>query len=252
MLRSLILSVLLAAAAFGLDRLDDALAANPPVMTAAPGEVLFAAGFDALAEDWEIFDDGELSARVVADDPATAGIRLRAEKAGVAVPSAARWHVADFDYTVMAAAVGGPVDNGYGVVFRYRDPRNTYAFHISSDGYYSIERTLNGQSERLSAWIASDVVNPGIGAVNTLRVVGVGDSFRFWVNGESVMLCIPDDSAATSTYAGGQCVGGQMRDSLSDAAFPTGRLGVTVITPGGADVEAAFDNVVVRAPVGEE
>jgi len=248
MLRSFALTLLLIAATFGLDRLNTALKASPPVMTTSAGQVLYAAGFDALPEDWDTFDDGELSARIVADDPATAGIRLRAEKSGVAVSSTARWHFADFDYSVMTAAVGGPENNGYGVVFRYANPDNTYTFIISSDGYYSVERTLNGQPVRLSAWVRSDTVNAGIGAVNTLRVVGIGNAFRFYINGQAVQVCIPNDPGGISTYSGGQCVGGQMLDILTDSTFPTGKIGVMVSTPGDPDVEAAFDNVLVLMP----
>lgn len=248
MLRSIGLILLLAAAAFGLDRLNITLKAAPPVMTADAGEVLYAAGFDALADDWTTFDDGELSARIVADDPTTAGIRLRAEKSGVAVSSTARWHFADFDYTVMAAAVGGPENNGYGVVFRYTNPDNTYAFHISSDGYYRVVRTVGGVSKDLSAWIRSDLINLGIGGVNTIRVVGQGASFQFFINGQQVQVCIPDTPTGTSTYSAGQCVGGQMLDTLTDSALTTGQIGVTVTTPDAPDVEAAFDNVVVLQP----
>jgi len=248
MLRSLALIVLLIVAALGLDRLNTALKASPPVMTVAPGTVLYAAGFDALAEDWDTFDDGELSARIVADDPATAGIRLRAEKSGVAISSSERWYFADFDYSVMMAAVGGPENNGYGVVFRHINPDNTYAFTISSDGYYSVERTLNGQAVRVSDWIRSDTVNTGIGAVNTVRVVGVGGSFRFFINSQAVQVCIPDDRNGISTYSGGKCVGGQMLETLTDSTFPSGKIGVTVSTPGEPDVEAAFDNVLVLMP----
>ncbi len=248
MLRSFALTLLLVAAAFGLDRLNIALKASPPVMTAAPGAVLYAAGFDALADDWETFDDGQLSARIIDDDLATAAIKLGAEKSGVAVSSAAHWHIADFDYSVMAAAVGGPENNGYGVVFRYTDPNNAYAFHISSDGYYRVTRTVGGVSKDLSTWISSDLINPGFGAVNTLRVIGVGGVFRFFINAQAVQVCLPDDPTGTSTYSAGQCVGGQMSDTLTDTTFPTGKIGVTVSTPGDPDVEAVFDNVLVLMP----
>jgi hypothetical protein len=248
MRRSLALSLILAAAAFGLNRWAALLAATPPVMTAAAGEVLYATGFEAWHDDWQTFDDGQLSARIEAADPASAGMRVRAEKAGVSVSSTVRWQFADFDYSVMTAAVGGPVDNGYGVVFRYRDPANHYAFYVSSDGYYKVVRTLNGQSVDLSAWMESPLVNPGLGAVNTLRVVGVGDTFRFYLNGQAVPVCVPDDPAGVSTYAGGACIGGALRDTLTDGALPSGRIGVAVITPAEPDVEAAFDNVLVRMP----
>lgn len=248
MVRSLALIVLLTVAAFGLDRLNTTLKASPPIMTGDVSDVLYAAGFDALADEWQTFDDGELSARILADDPATAGIRLRAEKAGVAVSSVARWHFADFDYTILAAAVGGPVDNGYGVVFRYRDPQNTYAFHISSDGFYRVVRTVNGVSKNLSTWIPSPLIQTDFGVPNTLRVVGEADSFQFFINGERVQVCIPDNPDGESTYSSLNGCAGQLLDSLMDSTFPSGQIGVTVTTPGEPEVEAAFDNVVVLVP----
>src|SRR5687768_2021226 len=61
--RPLILSLVLAAVAFGLTRLNVALQASPPVVSAASGAVLFASAFDDAEAEWET-SEGRLSSKV--------------------------------------------------------------------------------------------------------------------------------------------------------------------------------------------
>ena len=100
--RPLILSLILAAAAFGLTRLNAALQASPPVISGASGSVLFASAFDDYEREWETFD-GRLSSTV---EGGILKIDVGTENAAPFVP--ARWHFGDFDLRVTAAAVGGP------------------------------------------------------------------------------------------------------------------------------------------------
>src|SRR5262249_35764915 len=122
----------------------------------------------------------------------------------------------------------------------------------SSDGYYEVSRAINGRQKELSTWIQSAAVNQGLKAVNRLRVIAQGDEFRFFINGQPVQLCIPDDPNAQSTVnpLDGSCMGGAMKDTLTDATIPNGQIGVVAQSTdtGGAGVVAAFDNLLVYAP----
>ena len=51
---------------------------------------------------------------------------------------------------VDASKLGGPDDNSFGVICRYRDAENFYAFLVSSDGYYGIIKVKDGKYSLLS------------------------------------------------------------------------------------------------------
>lgn len=245
-MRRILVVLLLAAVLAAFFFLNRALARWHYVVPAEPGELLYATTFDAFNDDWTQYE-GRLSAQV-----ADGVLRLSVSEP-VAFPySAASPHFGNFDIRVQARAVEGPENNGYGIIFRQQDADNLYSFLISSDGYYQVSRIVNGVSREISLWIQSPHVNMGIGALNTLRVIGRGDQFRFFVNDQPLLLCIPNDPNAQSTYdwINDVCVDGQMLDTLVDSSIPSGRLGVAAMTVQGSEpgVVVEFDNVLVYGP----
>jgi hypothetical protein len=238
-----ILLGVLVAALVGMSRLNQAVAGWRYTVPADAGALLYASGFDS-AEDWEEAE-GRLSAQI-----SDGVLRLEVGSEGSSLFAPLRWHMTDFDFTVDARAVAGPVNNGFGIIFRLADLNNYYYFLISSDGYYQLNRVQDGQARELSTWIPSEAVHFGIGEPNRIRVVGDGDQFRFYVNETPLAMCIPDDPDARSTYneADGTCLGGQMLETVTDSAIPGGRLGVMAITFDQPDVVIAFDNAVIYSP----
>lgn len=266
-------------ALFGANLLYAALADRETLLTAAPGELLYAAAFDGFTDEWALYQ-GQQRAEIL-----EGRLELGISAAQTASWSAARPRFADFDITVQATAQSGPVDNAFGIVFRMQsaadencdlpavilcgienvlplvgaairqmtdaaDAASYYAFFISSDGYYSVRKTENGREAVLSAWIAAPMIRQGLGAQNALRVIGRGADFQFFINGEPVMLCIPNDPQAVSTYANGECVEGTMQAVLHDDSMPVGRLGLIArATPaGGGGLAVQFDNMIVFSP----
>ncbi|MCC6612940.1 MAG: hypothetical protein IT320_05635 [Anaerolineae bacterium] len=214
------------------------------VVSGEPGQLLYASAFDDPAtSDWQQYD-GRVAARV-ADGRVVVSNGVSNNVAfSVADP-----YFADFDLRAEAQAINGPLDNGYGVVFRYIDPENFYLFLVSSDGYYEVTRVLGGVQRDLSAWVDSELVHQGLNAINHLRVVARGNQFTFYVNDAPVQLCIPSDPEAISTYRSGLgCIGGTMQDTLTDASLPIGKVGVAAMSLGEPDVEASFDNLTVYSP----
>lgn len=125
-------------------------------------------------------------------------LRINAETANSGPYSVAKPYFDDFDLRVQGKAVDGDPTNGYGVIFRLQDKGNRlvdddsdYLFLVSSDGYYKLERVIDGEAKEISLWIPSPVVNQGIGAMNALRVTAQGDQFQFFVNDQQVELCLP-------------------------------------------------------------
>lgn len=213
--------------------------------------VLYAAAFDDAAEfndEWRLYP-GRLAASIESGE-----LLIEVDDFNSGAFSFARPHFQDFDLRVQTRAVDGPVDNGFGVIFRLQNRDNEspaddtyYVFLISSDGYYRVVRSIDGRERIISDWIESDLINQGLGAVNALRVVGQGSRFRFFINDAPVQLCIPDNPEGISTFMMDTCIQGQMFDVLEDATIPTGQVGVIAISTetGGPGVQIAFDNLIV-------
>ena len=213
------------------------------VVTGEPGALLYLAAFDGFTDEWQTFG-GRVSAQIDAGE-----LRIEMEDPAKYAWSLAKPTFADFVLRVDARAVVGPLNNGYGVMFRVRDSANYYLFLVSSDGYYQVVRSVDGVQRELSNWIPSPAVRAGLDAVNTLEVTARGDTFAFYINGEPVALCIPNDPQGRSTYVDDLgCIGGSMQPTLTDAAHPVGQIGVVAQTLDEAGVVAAFDHVLVFAP----
>lgn len=243
----LLICLLLAAGAFALNRASPAWHYVVPV---TPGAVAYAVAFDAPPADWSLYN-GRLSAGVDGG-----WLRLGVGEVNQSAFSLHELHWGDVDLTVQAQADDGPADNGYGLIVRLWDKGNNspgdddyYLFLISSDGYYRVVRSLEGQQRELSTWIPSPVVRQGFGVVNTLQVLAQGDQFRFIINGQPMLFCVPNNPAGQSTFTrDGVCQDGQMVDTLTDAAIPSGRVGVVAQAYSQPGVVVSFDNVILSGP----
>lgn len=255
------------------------LSAPSVTLLGNPGELLYVSSFSGFDADWELYESQQ-SARIIEEK-----LEIEVGASQTAAWSTARPRFADFDLRVEASARAGPVDNAFGVVFHVSDGEpsectlpavilcgiedlaplagaafrqtldtaqdsQSYSFLISSDGYYSLWHNEDGAARALSAWIATPVINQDLRAMNSIRVVASGSSYRFFINGQSVPLCIPDDAAAASTYAGGQCIDGSMRQSYEAAEQSFGTLGLIAqsTATGGGGVVVQFDNVIIYSP----
>ncbi|MCS6836448.1 MAG: hypothetical protein NZ750_10575 [Anaerolineae bacterium] len=242
------------------------------------GPVLYAAGFDGFEDEWQTYE-GRLAARI--EDGA---LRIEVGQVDTVAYSVAEPSFGDAQVEVTARAVAGPLDNGFGLVFRLQAPRQGcampapllcelarvdafgvllrlifrpqsqqasgyYVFLISSDGYYSVWRAdgLGQAPRRMSTWIDSPLIRQGLGESNRLRVVMDGERFRFAINGQDVPLCLPDDPQGQSTYSGGQCIGGTLQPELRDARWPVGQVGLAAYSTvsGGPGVVVVFDDLLV-------
>lgn len=243
------------------------------VTSAQAGDVLYAAGFDGFLDEWEQYD-GLLTAQVH-----DGGLRIEVGADNRFAYSLTSVRAGDFDLRLQARAVDGPLNNGYGVIFRFQKPedsglvgaakrlvglgvqfrllpstwqeagdaRSFYLFLVSSDGYYSVTRQHAGRYKEISTWIPSTYVNQGLDVVNHLRVIATGETFRFFVNDQPVDLCIPDDPEALSTFTD-ECLQGQMLNALTDNTIANGQVGVIAMTLSEPNVAVEFDNLVIVAP----
>lgn len=260
-MRSLLVLFTLAAMLAALTELSRVAANLSYVASGKPGALLHAADFTNVMPDQDLFT-GRLSAQLV-----DGALRLGADDPDSLVYAAGGPHFADLDLAVEAQPLAGPLDNGYGILFRLSEmhpapalqafglptpghnrSRSYYLFLISSDGYYQLRRTLSGEQEILSAWVPSPLIRRGLEVSNRLRVIASGSHMQFFINEEQVALCIPDAAQARSTWANGECVDGRMRMTLQDESLTTGRIAMAVQSFQQAGVLMAFDNLLVRMP----
>jgi len=213
----------------------------------APGTLLYATMFnDPNDPDWYQYQSA-LSAQINNNT-----LTLSADQSAPGgVYSPLNYTFADFDVRVdVQQTQMDDTDpySEYGILFRYQDPRNYYMFKVRGDGYYHIERTINGASVDLSAPNVAPNFAPGNNRINDLRVVGIGDTFRFYLNGQLLTLC-PKGNDKYSTWNGSQCMsnGGQTSQSLTDSTFGYGQIALGLYQNQSA-VQVAFSNLVVYSP----
>jgi hypothetical protein len=129
----------------------------------------------------------------------------------------------DVVYEVDAQPVSGPEDNGFGVVFRFKDRKNFMHFEISSDGYWRAGVMKEGKMETYADWVQHPAIKTGKD-VNRIKIVMKGDVFEYSVNNQLIF-------------------------TRTEPGFERGDVGVfglTVIDQ--PNVEVSFDNVSVSKP----
>ncbi|MBN1202606.1 MAG: hypothetical protein JXJ20_12205 [Anaerolineae bacterium] len=237
-----------------------------PIARPEPGDLLYATSFDALNEEWDLYP-GRDSAQIASvndlslvtggdDMPPVEGgtlvITYGSSETNAIVFSVLDRKFNDMDLRVAGRQVSGPVDNQYGVIFRYRNLDNYYAFLISADGYYSLVKQQNGELEVISAWGITEVIRQGEQA-NTIRVLAYEDEFMFFVNDQLMPLCLrgENENSMWAEWEGpGICFTDDLTYSYRDESFSQGKIALTAGSSVdlSADVVVAFDDVVITGP----
>ncbi len=128
-------------------------------------------------------------------------------------------------YEVEATPVEGPLDNGYGLLFRAdAEAGDFYLFKVSADGYVWIGRYRDGTEEAPiigDHWFESPAVLTGLNVTNVLRVQAEAGNMIFYVNDQEV-------------------------GRVTDNTFSSGDVGVLVQTLGGGGVRVHFDNLSIN------
>lgn len=120
--------------------------------------------------------------------------------------------------------IGGPDNNHFGIVCRFQDIKNYYAFLVTSDGYNGIVKVKDGHFSMLTG--ATLEYNQAIRqgeSQNHLRADCNNQSLALWVNSRKSL-------AAT------------------DPDFTTGGVGLTGGSYAAAGVDLFFDNFIVFNP----
>lgn len=138
--------------------------------------------------------------------------------------SSAGKNFSDGVYEVEASQIGGPLDNGYGLLLRAdTDKGDFYLFKVSGDGFVWIGRYVDeveDQSIINGHWFESPAVKTGLDQTNKLRVNAESGNLIFFVNDSEV-------------------------GRVTDNNFKEGDVGLFAQTLGFGGVRVFFDNLSV-------
>ena len=109
--------------------------------------------------------------------------------------------------SVDAKLLTGPLDFGYGIVFRSNANHSEYGFLISSDGHWTTYKLVNNQLSPIINWTTTATVHQKTGAHNTLNVYFKGTQIHFFVNG--ILVGQADDATFSSGSVGLTASAGQ-------------------------------------------
>jgi len=155
---------------------------NGSVPSAA--RLLYADDFSRVTSGWDRRVDDQATT-----DYSSGAYRIYVPEANTDAWSNPGRNYRDVRIEVDATAVGGPEDNAFGILCRYKDVHDFYYFLISSDGYAGIGLKLSDNRRILSSedgkLKVSRAVIPGL-VTNHLRAECKGDLLSLYVNGDLV------------------------------------------------------------------
>lgn len=191
---------------------------NEPLSTAQVNQLFFddfsetKSGWDRFQGEIGLTDYREETYRIQVNEPNT---DLFANPGGI---------FKDIVIEVNAAMLGGPANNSFGVICRYRDEKNFYSAQISSDGYAGIFRMKDGAVKLLGhkEMIPVPAILGG-SAANRIRFECIGSSLALAVNGAPA-------------------------DAREDKSFENGDVGLIAGTFEEAGTLIAFDDFRVTQP----
>ncbi len=101
----------------------------------------------------------------------------------------------DLDLSVKAKSISGKIDQGMGLVFRFRDPKSYYIVRANAlEDNFRLYRMVNGRRIQF----AGANVKIASGQWHTLRVVAKGDHFVCYFDGQQLI------DAHDTTYTSGK------------------------------------------------
>jgi hypothetical protein len=102
---------------------------------------------------------------------------------------------ADLDVSVKGRALSGKIDQGIGLVFRFRDPNSYYVVRANAlENNFRLYKMVNGKRLQFAGVNAT----VSTGQWHTLRVTAKGDHMTCWFDGKQLI------DAHDKTYASGK------------------------------------------------
>lgn len=185
-----------------------------------PGATLFADDFSVTPNGWG----------TMGREGGVVGFDYEGLTLNVIVPNYLVWTVngerySDTQIDVDAVLMDGPANDNFGVICRFVDNENFYAFVISHDGYYGIFKMLDGKMV-----LASEDGN--LKYSETIRQGGIVNHLQAVCNKANLSLSVND----------------QMLAEVQDDSFADGQIGLIAGAYELPGVKVLFDNLKVIQP----
>lgn len=88
----------------------------------------------------------------------------------------------DFYAEVDSVHREGALNNQFGILFQLEDNQNFYFFSVGSDGYYALQRLVDGEWEMPIEWVESELIETGEGSENTIGLLLEGSNLTLLIN----------------------------------------------------------------------
>lgn len=193
---------------------------NSQLFEVASGEVLFQDDFSDPSSGWDQQIDD--TSRVL--EYFDGYYRIQVEGSHQLLWTGPAMQFSDVHLETDMIKVIGSSDDAFGLVCRAEDANNYYFFVISSDGYYGIGKSINGEQELINApgMLPADEISLGK-AKNHLRADCIGERLELFINGHEIAKVI-------------------------DSQFTHGRVGILASTLEASENVVLFDNFSVLNP----
>jgi LysM repeat protein len=179
------------------------------------GEIFYQEDF-SIPGDWFTANQDDFQM-----DYAEDGYRILNRRPNTLVSSVLAIDLIDAHLETSATRVGGPQTGYYGLVCRWQDVSNYYAFVIGSDGFYGIARVLGGQLAFLGEGrTTSGPIHLGM-ATNLIGGNCSGSTLTLFINNQSLL-------------------------QVQDFSFNSGNTGLVVATRDASGTHVQFENFTIR------
>jgi hypothetical protein len=116
--------------------------------------------------------------------------------------------------------ISGADNHFYGLALRRASAGNRYDFVITSNGYWTFDKSVNNKFTDILPYVPTQAIHTGLNATNTLKVVAHLTHFTFFING--VQVGQADDTTYSAGLAG---VVGHVSSEFVFTNFTVAQLG---------------------------
>jgi hypothetical protein len=185
-----------------------------------PGGIYYADDFSSPKSGWPSWN-GENGSFIAYQ---AGGLRMLVNQAQTDLMARPGGRYNNARIEVDAVKIGGPDNNHFGILCRFQDIKNYYAFLVTSDGYNGIVKVKDGNFSMLTGATLeyNQAIRQGENQ-NHLRADCINRSLSLWVNNQKSL-------------------------EANDPDFSSGGIGLTGGSYTAAGVDVYFDNFIVFNP----
>jgi hypothetical protein len=172
------------------------LTVRKPLAWERPTEALLSESFDNNDNSWSVFEEQGNSAQVEGGQ-----LVIKIADADSIFRTWPQITLTNVDMTFDVTIQEGTQSNvSYGAVCRFSNVDNLYSFRIDGDGYYTLEKKVEGTWETLVDWSPSSALKLGTGQTNRIRVVCSNSNLEFYAN-DQLLISSQDTTLTGSGFA---------------------------------------------------